>query len=114
VAYNEQLAERIRAIVGESPSLSETKMFGGIAFMVNGNMFCGVIRDDLMARVGPDRHEEALASPGARLMDFAARPMKGMVFVSPEGYGSDEQLRGWVEQTLEFASSLPVKKAKRP
>ena len=111
--YNEQLAERIRAIVGDGPGLTERKMFGGIAFMLNGNMFCGVIRDDLMARVGPDRHEEALASPGARLMDFAARPMKGMVFVSPEGYGSDDQLRGWVEQTLEFASSLPVKKAKR-
>jgi len=114
VAYNEKLADRIRAIIGGGPGLSERKMFGGISFMFNGNMFCGVIRDDLMARVGPDRHEEALASPGARLMDFAARPMKGMVFVSPEGYGSDEQLRGWVEQTLEFVTSLPVKKAKRP
>src|SRR5207247_11134451 len=107
-------ARRRRAIGGAGPGLTEGKRFGGIAFMLNGNMFCGVIRDDLMARVGPDRHEEALASAGARPMDFAARPMKGMVFVSLEGYGSDEQLRGWVEQTLEFARSLPVKKAKRP
>jgi len=114
VAYNETLADRIRAIVGDSPGLSERKMFGGIAFMLNGNMFCGVVRDDLMARVGPDRHEEALASPGARPMDFAARPMKGMVFVGLEGYRSDKQLRGWVEQTLVYARSLPVKKAKRP
>ena len=108
--YNEQLAERIRAIVGDGPGLTERKMFGGIAFMLNGNMFCGVIRDDLMARVGPDRHEEALASAGARPMDFAARPMNGMVFVSPEGYATDEQLRGWVEQTLDFVRSLPPKK----
>ncbi len=112
MAYNEQLAERVRAIVGDGPGLSERKMFGGIAFMLNGNMFCGITRDDLMVRVGPDRFEEALASPGARPMDFTGRPMKGMVFVGPEGYATDEQLRGWVEQTLEYARSLPAKKAK--
>ncbi|TMB68218.1 MAG: TfoX/Sxy family protein [Chloroflexi bacterium] len=110
MAYNEQLAGRIRGILGDSPGLTERKMFGGIAFMLNGNMFCGITREDLMARVGPERFEEALASPGARPMDFAARPMKGMVFVAPEGYVSDEQLRGWVEQTLDFARSLPAKK----
>jgi TfoX/Sxy family transcriptional regulator of competence genes len=110
VAYNEQLAERIRAIVGDGPALSERKMFGGIAFMLNGNMFCGITRDDLMVRVGPERFEEALASPGARPMDFTGRPMKGMAFVGPEGYAKDEQLRGWVEQTLDFARSLPTKK----
>jgi len=110
MAYNEQLADRIRAIVGDEPALSERKMFGGIAFMFEGNMFCGVIRDDLMARVGPDRHEEALASPGARPMDFAARPMKGMVFVAAEGYAGEKQLRSWVGQTLEYARTLPAKK----
>jgi TfoX/Sxy family transcriptional regulator of competence genes len=114
MAYNEQLAERVRAIVGDGPGLSERKMFGGIAFMLNGNMFCGITRDDLMVRVGPDRFEEALASPGARPMDFTGRPMKGMAFVGPEGYRTDEQLRGWVEKTLEYARSLPAKKAKRP
>ena len=110
MAYNEQLAERIRAVVGDDPGLSERKMFGGIAFMLNGNMFCGITRDDLMVRVGPDRFEEALASSGARPMDFTGRPMKGMVFVGSEGYGTDDQLRGWVAQTLEFARSLPAKK----
>ena len=112
--YNDKLAERIRSIVRDRGGLTEQKMFGGIAFMLNGNMFCGVVRDDLMARVGPDRHEEALASPGARLMDFAARPMKGMVFVAPEGYATEERLRGWVRQCLDFVDTLPPKKPKRP
>ena len=113
MAYNEKLADRIRSIVGDRPDLTERKMFGGIAFMLNGNMFCGITRDDLMVRVGPDRFEAALASPGARLMDFTGRPSKGMAFVGPEGYATDEQLRGWVEQTLDYARSLPAKEAKR-
>ena len=110
MAYNEQLAERVRTIVGDGPGLSERKMFGGIAFMLYGNMFCGITRDDLMVRVGPDHFEEALASPGARPMDFTGRPMKGMVYVGSEGYATEKQLRGWVEQTLEYAGSLPAKK----
>ena len=110
MAYDERLAERIRAIVGDRPDLTERKMFGGIAFMLNGNMFCGITRDDLMVRVGPDRFEEALASPGARLMDFTGRPSKGMAFVGPEGYATDEALRGWVEQTLDYARSLRAKR----
>ena len=109
MAYNEKLADRIHAIVGDGPGLTERKMFGGIAFMLNGNMFCGITRDDLMVRVGPDRFEEALASPGARLMDFTGRPMKGMAFVGPEGYATEEALRDWVEQTLDYARSLPAK-----
>jgi TfoX/Sxy family transcriptional regulator of competence genes len=109
VAYNENLADRIRAIVGDGTGLSERKMFGGIAFMLNGNMFCGITRDDLMVRVGPERFDEALGAPGARPMDFTGRPMKGMAFVGSEGYATDEQLRGWVEHTLEFARSLPAK-----
>lgn len=114
MAYNEKLADRIRALVGDRPDLTECKMFGGLAFMLNGNMFCGITRDDLMVRVGPDCFDEALASPGARLMDFTGRPMKGMAFVGPEGYAMEEELRGWVEQTLDYARSLPAKKAKGP
>lgn len=112
MAYNEALADRVRIIVGDAPELSEQKMFGGIAFMMNGNMFCGITRDDLMVRVGPDRFEDALASVGARPMDFTGRPMKGMVFVGPEGYTSDEQLRGWLQRTLDYVRSLPDKKVK--
>jgi TfoX/Sxy family transcriptional regulator of competence genes len=109
MAYNKKLAARVRAIVGEDPALTERNMFGGVAFMLNGNMFCGITRDDLMVRVGPDRFEEALASPGARPMDFTGRPMKGMAFIGPEGYERDQELRGWVEQTLDYARSLPPK-----
>ena len=110
MAYNEKLADRIREIAGAGPDRTERKMFGGIAFMLNANMFCGITRDDLMVRVGPDRFDDALASPGARLMDFTGRPSKGMVFVGPAGYATDEQLRGWVEQTLDYARGLPAKK----
>jgi TfoX N-terminal domain len=110
VPYNEQLADRIRAVIGDGPGLTEQKMFGGIAFMLNGNMFCGITRDDLMARVGPVHFEEALSRPGARAGDMSGRPTKGMVFVAPEGYSDDEQLRGWVEQTLGYVRSLPAKK----
>jgi TfoX/Sxy family transcriptional regulator of competence genes len=110
MAYNEALADRIRGIVGDGPGLSERKMFGGTAFMLHGNMFCGITRDDLMVRVGPERFEEALASPGARPADMGGRPMKGMVFVGPEGYATEEELRGWVERTLDYARSLPAKK----
>jgi TfoX/Sxy family transcriptional regulator of competence genes len=113
MAYNEPLAGRIRALVGDGPGLSERKMFGGIAFMLNGNMFCGITRDDLMVRIGADGFDEVLASRGARPMDFTGRPMKGMAYVGPEGYKTDEQLRGWVEQTLTYARSLPAKKSKR-
>ena len=112
MAFNEQLAERIRHIVGDGPGLTERKMFGGMAFMLNGNMFCGITRDDLMLRVGPDRFEEALARPGARPMDFTGRPMKGMAFVGPQGYETDEQLRGWVEQTLEGRFKLTLNREK--
>ena len=113
MAYSETLADRIRAIVGDGPGLTERKMFGGIAFMLNGNMFCGITRDDLMVRVGPDRFEAALASSGARLMDFTGRPSKGMVFVGPEGYATDGQLHDWVKQTLDYARGLAAKTAKR-
>jgi TfoX/Sxy family transcriptional regulator of competence genes len=110
MVYNETLADRIRAIVGDGPGLTERKMFGGIAFMLNGNMFCGITRDDLIVRVGSDLFEEALRRPGARPAEMGGRPMKGMTFVAPEGYASDDELRGWVEQTLEYSRSLPAKK----
>ena len=100
MTYDEGLAERIRETLGEPPGLTERKMFGGIAFMLNGNMACGIIRDELMARVGPDAFDQALSRPHVREMDFAGRPMKGMVFVEPAGVeddaalGVDRRLRG--------------------
>src|SRR3989304_10001362 len=109
MAYDEKLAERVRRALTPRESLVEKKMFGGIAFMLRGNMCCGIVRDDLMVRVGPERHEEALAQPHARPMDFTGRPMRGMVYVTPEGCRTDEALKRWVEQGLNFAETLPPK-----
>ena len=109
MAYNEELAERIRAIVGERPDLTERKMFGGLAFMLNGNMFCGITRDDLMVRVGPDALRGGAASPGARLMDFTGRPMKGMAFVGREGYARTKRCAAGWSRRWNTRGSLPAK-----
>jgi TfoX/Sxy family transcriptional regulator of competence genes len=109
MAYDEKLAERIRNVLAPRVGLSERKMFGGLAFMLNGNMCCGLTADALMVRVGPDRFEEALAEPHARPMDFTGRPMKGMVYVDPAAYASDEGLAAWVKRGVDFAASLPPK-----
>ena len=108
MAYDEKLAERIRKVVGDGPEISERKMFGGLAVMHHGNMVCGVVRDELMVRVGPESYEEALAMDHARPMDFNGRPMRGMVFVGGAGLKGGE-LDAWVERGLRYASSLPVK-----
>ena len=109
MAYDEDLVERIRVVLADRPDVSERKMFGGLTFMLRGNMCCGVDKTNLLVRVGPDAYDEALALPGARLMDFTDRPMKGMVFVGPEGYESDDGLAAWVERGVEYALSLPAK-----
>ena len=109
MAYDEGLAERIREITETHPGTSEKKMFGGLCFLVGGNMACGVVGDELMVRVGPAAFGEALARPHARVMDFTGRPSKTMVYVGVEGIAEDEDLASWVEQGLEFAGSLPAK-----
>jgi TfoX/Sxy family transcriptional regulator of competence genes len=100
VAYNEKLAERIRTALADRNDVREQKMFGGIAFMVRDRMAIGVIRDDLIVRVGNDAAAEALAQPHARPMDFSGRPAKGMVYVAPAGVGTDKELETWVERAL--------------
>lgn len=112
MAYNEALAERIRELLGGREGVSEKKMFGGLTLMYGGNMFGGVVGDDLMVRVGAERYEDALAQPGARPMDFTGRAMKGMVYVEPAGYASDEALSRWVELGMAYAMSLPAKAPK--
>lgn len=109
MAFDERLADRIRGILAGRDEIREQKMFGGIAWMDHGNMAVGVIKDDLMARVGADAHERMLAEPGARPMDFAHRPMVGMLYVSPDAIATDEQLRTWVERCLAFTATLPPK-----
>ena len=110
MAFDEELAGRIRDILADQDGIVEKKMFGGLAFMLWGNMACGVTKDDeLMVRVGPDAYDEALTRPHAREMDFTGRPMRGMVFVGTEGFTEDNDLADWVGQGVAFASSLPRK-----
>jgi TfoX/Sxy family transcriptional regulator of competence genes len=109
MAYDEGLAERIREVLDSQDGVTEKKMFGGLAFMVRGHMCCGVSGDDLMLRVGPEQYDDALMQPHARAMDFTGRPMKGFVYVGPEGLASDEQLEAWLGRGLRFVQSLPPK-----
>ena len=109
MAFDETAARRVRKALEESPDVVEKRMFGGIAFMVRGNMCCGVIGDRLMLRVGPKGYETALSRPHAKVMDFTGRPMKGMVYVEPAGFASPRDLKAWIERAMEFALSLPAK-----
>jgi TfoX/Sxy family transcriptional regulator of competence genes len=112
MAYDEMLADRIRDILIADPGLSERKMFGGLAFMLDGHMACGVIGDDLMVRLGPDLADAALRKPHVRPMDFTGRPIASMVYVAPEGVRG-RALRTWVEKAAAHARSLPPKTADR-
>ena len=109
MAYDERLADRIRDLLKSQSGISERKMFGGLAFMHRGHMICGIVKDELMVRVGADQYEDALARPHARPMDFTGQPMRGMVFVAPGGHSQGDALRSWVEQSLAFARTLPPK-----
>ena len=109
MAFDEALAARVREALAPRAEVSERKMFGGIAFMVAGNMAVGVIDDDLMVRLGIEDAEHALAEPHVRPMDFTGRPAKGMVFVDAGGTAADEDLASWVDAGADFAASLPPK-----
>lgn len=107
VAYDEDLANRVREALGGTKGVRERKMFGGLAFMVHGNMACGIVGDELMVRVGPEAYEQALSQPHAREMDFTGRSMKGMVYVAADGVKNGRSLKAWVERGLGYATSLP-------
>jgi TfoX N-terminal domain len=110
VAFDEGLAERIRALLEARPDLGEQLMFGGIAFMVGGNMCCGVNGDDLVVRLDPDRADELLESEaGVRPFDMTGRPMRGWILVGAEGVSTDPRLERWVARGAAFARSLPPK-----
>jgi hypothetical protein len=108
MAYDEELADRVRALLEADPGFTERKMFGGIAFMLDGHMCCGVVGDDLMLRLGPEGADAALDRPHVRPMDFTGRPMSSMVYVAPEG-SQRAALRGWVEAAAAYARTLPPK-----
>lgn len=107
MAFDEYLADRVRDVLAPRAELTERKMFGGIAFMVAGNMAVGVLGDDLMVRLDPADAERALAEPHVRPMDFTGKPMKGMVFVDSDGTAAAADLAAWVDAGADHAVSLP-------
>lgn len=114
MAYDENLADRVRILLAEQPVLEEKKMMGGLTFMVNDKMCVGVLKDDLMVRIDPEKQEEALGRKGCREMDFTKKPMKGYVFVGPEGCETEENLNYWVQMALDFNGKAKAsKKTKR-
>lgn len=106
MAYDEHLADRIRQYIQPNKhSFEEKKMFGGLAFMYKGKMSVGIVKDDLMVRCPEDKMQASLAHPHSREMDFTGRPMKGFLFISPEGLDADDDLAHWVNLGLEFVDS---------
>ena len=109
MAFDEGLGDRIRILLGDDPDVSERRMFGGLAFMVAGNMACGVIGDDVLVRVGRDAYDAMVRVPFAGPMEMGDRTMGGFVVVDGEGVAEDDQLEEWVERGAGYAASLPPK-----
>ena len=111
--YDEKLAERLRQILANRAGVIEQRMFGGLCFLLKGNMLCGVHRERLMFRVGKEQDREALNRPGARSMDITCKPMAGFVFVDP-GVCDKKTLGHWVELAEKFVGALLPKIKKTP
>ena len=116
MAYDEHLAERARRILQEKKiqNIEEKKMMGGLTFMVNDKMCIGIVKDDLMVRLNPDLHDEALKCIGSRTMDFTAKPMQGYIFVNPEGVDLESDLESLIQMALDYNPlAKSSKKAKK-
>lgn len=109
MAYSKSLAARIRQTLAQRRGVSEKRMFGGVAFLLNGNMLVGVWQDSLIARLGPEVGERALRQPFVRPFDVTGRPMKGWVMIEPDGMDTDVELIEWIDQVLAFVTTLPAK-----
>lgn len=109
MAYDEGLAERLRETLLDYPPTSEKKMFGGLSFLLNGNLCIGVIGEDLIVRVGADAHPAALQQAYTRAFDFTGKPMIGWIVVAPDGLETDEALQAWVDRAISFVLTLPPK-----
>lgn len=112
MAFDPVLADLIRLAIGENSSVVEKRMFGGIAFMLGGNMCCGIVKDQLMLRVSPSEHDAMLERPGVYPMEFTGRPMRGFVFVDAAHTATVPAVRKWLKPAIAFASSLPPKEKK--
>jgi TfoX/Sxy family transcriptional regulator of competence genes len=108
MAYNLKLAERIRSQLDGVPFV-EKKMFGGVGFLLNGNMACGVNKDNLIVRVDPEKHVTLLKKPNVKPFDLTGKPMKGWLLVEADGVKTEKQLGAWVKDGVEFAATLPAK-----
>jgi TfoX/Sxy family transcriptional regulator of competence genes len=113
MAYDEKLEARIRDLLGPYTDLEAKKMFGGLCFLINGNMACGVLNGELIAKVDPERNDALLKKPGARPFDFSGRPMKGILYVGPNGVKTSKDLHFWVETSLAHALSKPANSGKK-
>jgi TfoX N-terminal domain len=109
MAYDDDLAERVREQLAAEPAVTEKAMFGGLAFLLEGNMAVGISGEELMVRVGPDASDDALARPHTRPFDMTGRPMNGWILVAPEGVAGERDLEAWVARGVDFAGSLPAK-----
>ncbi len=109
MAFDELLAQRIRGTLGRRKGLVEKKMFGGVAFLLNGNMCVGVHKSALIVRLAPEETDAALAKPHTRRFDLTGRPMKGWILVEPAGLNTEAKLGKWVQVAASYAASLPPK-----
>ena len=110
MAYDEELADRIRAALAPQDRVTEKAMFGGLAFLVAGNMAVGITNTaELMVRLGPEQADAALDEPHARPFDMSGRPMRNWIVVGRDGFATDAQLGAWVDRGVAFARSLPPK-----
>ncbi len=107
--HDEGLAQRIREVLEDDPRVAEKRMFGGVAFLVNGAMAVGTLKDALMVRVGAAAYDAALALPHAHEMDFTGRPMRGFVKVAPAGFAEDDDLRTWIARGVAGAQASEPK-----
>ena len=110
MAYDEQLADRVRELLAPRDGVSERKMFGGLAFMLAGHMCVGVVGEELMVRLDPADADRALGEPHVRPMDFTGRPMRGFVFVSSAGLDEEGALARWVDEAANHAAARPPKR----
>jgi len=109
MAFSEALAERIRQALARRKNVEEKRMFGGICFLLNGNILVGVWKDSLIARLGPEQGDEALLEPHVKVFDITGKPMKNWILVEPEGVVEDEQLKDWIQRAVKFVGKLPGK-----
>ena len=109
MAFSEALAERVRQSLARKRGVEEKTMFGGLCFLLHGNVLLGVWKDSLIARLGPDEGEAAMLEPHVRRFDITGKPMRNWVAVEPEGIEDDDQLKDWIERAVRFVRALPRK-----